>query len=144
MCCHPYDYCGPVYTGAARPPCAWCDRVGSILDGSPDVYVSPDSGVQPVPAASVEQISRRNRPQRQSVAKTPMNDRVLQAANGKVRLGDVPGSEQIISVTERVVDAPSDASGAQAPMLADQSTESAQSLPSNGWTARRATPQVMR
>jgi hypothetical protein len=30
MCCHPYDYCGPVYDGGQCSN----ERAGSVLDGS--------------------------------------------------------------------------------------------------------------
>ena len=33
MCAHPYDYCGPVYTGADGQPCDANVRHGSILSG---------------------------------------------------------------------------------------------------------------
>jgi hypothetical protein len=75
-------------------------------------------------------------------------------ANGQSKPGYVPGSERIISVTERVVKPAADSSQVadqpsqmsdQPSQLADQSSpELSKPLPSSGWTARRPTPEVLR
>ncbi len=33
MCCHPYDYCGPVFQGSTCSPVCSNVRAGSILEG---------------------------------------------------------------------------------------------------------------
>ena len=61
MCAHPYDYCGPMFTGECGSDCAWNSREGSILSEtagpmssyevtSPDAMVPiPDQMTGPVP-----------------------------------------------------------------------------------------------
>jgi hypothetical protein len=55
-----------------------------------------------------------------------------------MQLGEVPGSEQILSVTERTVESPT--------VVADSSAEAAgpATEPAKGWTARRPTGAIMR
>ncbi len=48
MCAHPYDYCGPVFTGANGEPCDANVRHGSILSGG---MVSPFVATTEVKAA---------------------------------------------------------------------------------------------
>jgi hypothetical protein len=40
MCCHPYDYCGPVHDDQGFTSCSTHARAGSILAGGSDVTVS--------------------------------------------------------------------------------------------------------
>ena len=40
MCCHPYDYCGPVYDDCGCHSCSPCYRAGSVLSGSPEPTLS--------------------------------------------------------------------------------------------------------
>ena len=37
MCCHPYDYCGPVHDGCGCQSCSPCYRAGSVLSGPSQV-----------------------------------------------------------------------------------------------------------
>jgi hypothetical protein len=63
---------------------------------------------------------------------------------GTARLGDVPGSEKIISVTDRTV-GPSASAGEQQTVAAESATEeSSRPLPASGWTARRPTTELQR
>ena len=57
--------------------------------------------------------------------------------------GDVPGSERILSVSDRAVDSP--ALAADSPVRPEnQSVEAAQPLPASGWTARRSADETLR
>ena len=68
----------------------------------------------------------------------------MQASAGRTpQLGIVPGSEKIISVTDRTV-APSPSGGDSSATVAESATESSQPLPASGWTARRSTSDVQR
>ena len=58
---------------------------------------------------------------------------------GSAQPGDVPGSERIVSVTERVVP-----SANSPPAAAEASPESSQPLPPSGWNARRPTTDLLR
>jgi len=58
---------------------------------------------------------------------------------GPAQPGDVPGSERIVSVTERVVGSSADSSHA-----ATETSVASQPLPQTGWTARRPTTELMR
>ena len=59
------------------------------------------------------------------------------------QLGVVPGSEKIISVTDRTV-TPSSTAGDSSPTVAESATESSAQLPASGWTARRPASDVQR
>jgi len=62
---------------------------------------------------------------------------------GEMRVGDVPGSEQIISVTDRVVE-PAVAATESSRMAGRSSPTSPDTLPATGWTARRSVPAMRR
>jgi hypothetical protein len=119
MCCHPYDRCGPVYDQG----CSSCSgaRAGSILAG----------GVSETMPAQVVSDSHRN-------AET------MQAGSGShPRFGLVPGSEKILSVTDRTVN-PSGTDNDAPAVAAESAAESAKPLPSAGWTARRPATDTQR
>ncbi len=126
MCSHPYDYCGPVYYGDGCQSCSPHSRAGSILSGAPELTPSPELVRHQTQSKTVSRESLRNQVQ------------------SDVRAGDVPGSEQIVSVTDRVVESPSAASADPPQVATDASTESAKPLPAKGWTARRPAPEVTR
>ena len=114
MCCHPYDYCGPTFDGCNGETCSPCYRAGSILAGTPEV---------PMSAAPVEDVAPQN-----TLSRTP--------TRARMQYGDVPGSEQIVSITERVVEP----SGDTTESFADGSsmrTAARPAMRSEGWTARR-------
>lgn len=116
MCCHPYDQCGPVYPGHGRHAtgCSRCARAGSIL--------APDAEATSMPAVVEEEMPTELSSQAEQV-------------------GDVPGSERIISVTERVV-SPTPASTTAEP--ANLSVQTAKPLTPNAWTAKRTTEETVR
>ena len=126
MCCHPYDYCGPVHNGCGCQSCSSQSRAGSILSGTSELTASsemPSSGL----------VRRQTRGE--AITHASLRNHV----QGDMQLGDVPGSEQIVSVTDRVVD--SSTSPTEPSQIA---AEPAKPLPSQGWTARRPTPEVTR
>jgi hypothetical protein len=45
MCCHPYDYCGPVYDDSCGEPYCSNVRAGSILESGP-AHVAGDEAVE--------------------------------------------------------------------------------------------------
>jgi hypothetical protein len=155
MCCHPYDYCGPVYQGGDCQSCSRGDRAGSVLAGTPDTWASPT--VTPRPARSQAVVStprrvqtsgqtaspRRVRTSGQSASFATVGGRVQGRVEGEVRTGDVPGSERIVSVTDRAVDG-SESSADQPEFASQPATESVSSLPASGWTARRESYNVSR
>jgi hypothetical protein len=59
---------------------------------------------------------------------------------GPAQPGDVPGSEKIVSVTERVVGPSADSLQA----AAEPSPESSRQLPINGWAAHRPATELVR
>jgi hypothetical protein len=74
MCAHPFDYCGPTYTGGNCDACNPDARAGSIL--SPPVQttfngdtVAPQEAIQPTPEPT---------PQQQTPAPTVPSDHVSQ------------------------------------------------------------------
>jgi len=67
-------------------------------------------------------------------------DRVQGPLLGRAQPGDVPGSERIVSVTDRVVKPSADSFQA----AEESSPESSQPLPATRWTARRPTTEVLR
>jgi hypothetical protein len=77
MCCHPYDYNGPVYDNSGQ--CLSNERAGSILEGG---------GMEPAPVAGVKKSSEEPSPNvRQGVSKA----------------GEYEGAKQLLSVTDRKV-----------------------------------------
>jgi len=65
MCAHPYDYCGPTYTGECGTQCAPNARAGSILSEPLEAFstdeMGPQSGIpddmMPVPDDFVGSVS---------------------------------------------------------------------------------------
>jgi hypothetical protein len=193
MCCHPYDYNGPVYSHGGCSHCSSHSRVGSILeDGDDDGILQPEpqpafNRQQPTPAlqqptpavrpqsekqakrhvvsykdsqvAGARKQQHKKQPQReeQVVAQRHGHSQVSSQVKTKqvhrqpkqvqrseqepeltqVQPGYVPGSERIISVTERVVGSET-ASSKTSPVASEpKSTQSPETLPSDGWTARQ-------
>ena len=56
---------------------------------------------------------------------------------GETRLGDVPGSERILSVTDRAV-SPSDVPADSTQVAEGPSSSFSSPLPSSGWIAKRS------
>jgi hypothetical protein len=155
MCCHPYDYSGPVYSKDDCPSCGSSGhcRAGSILapcgqpsstegDGEKAVpQTAPKTAPQPAPtrAKPVEQPSVPD----PAVGGTKVGARQRHLV-GKPRPGDVPGSEKIVSVTERVVGPKAGSQQTAAEPAAEPEAEASNSLPAAGWTARRLTNDTMR
>jgi hypothetical protein len=167
MCCHPYDKSGPVFSDCGCQS-STCSRAGSIFAGDPGPTVtatknSPhDGAVSPSPTPAQPQ-AKRQRPTISYVmaskraaspsaavaeAKKPQKP-VSYAMAGKrpegpqlgpAQPGDVPGSEKIVSVTERVVGP----SGDSTQVAAEPSSESSKTLPTNGWAAHRPTTELVR
>ncbi len=112
MCVSPYDYCGPVYEGQGCSSCGSEARAGSILAGGSQP--SPAPVLAPAPQTSSAPVRRQ--------------------VQGQMQFGDVPGSERIVSVTDRVVGSSTTAADSSN-VATDSSPDSPQSLPSQGWTA---------
>jgi hypothetical protein len=125
MCCHPYDYCGPVYEGRGCQSCSSNSRAGSILSGTPEFASSPEVVRRQVQGERMARTAVQGPTRGESMSPASLKSQV----QGELRPGDVPGSEQIVSVTDRVV---------------DPATAPSEPLPSKGWTARRPTPDVTR
>jgi hypothetical protein len=119
MCQHPYDYSGPVYYrhGNSCASCLSHGRAGSVLEGGAE-FISEE----PAPEEIIHS---------RATNKAAKNDLAL---DGPL-LGDVPGSERIISVTERVV-APGETTGTASQMAESNAQPMQKSMPSKGWTAR--------
>jgi hypothetical protein len=138
-CCHPYDRCGPVYTGPYATGCARDVRVGSVFSGTGQMpgtmtyaHHKKSSGSQATQQFSEPQSELRPQPQ---LVPQPMSQ-------SKPSSDDMPGTEHIISVTERVV--PSPALIADGPALsADVADENARAMPIKGWTAKRSTDDTI-
>jgi hypothetical protein len=124
MCSHPYDYCGPVYHDNGCQSCSLHDRAGSILAAAPMQNASPELARRQVQGKTISRASLQNQ------------------VREDIRSGDVPGSEQIVSVTDRVVE--SSAGSTETPQMAEDSSAEPKQLPSKGWTARRPTPEIVR
>jgi hypothetical protein len=186
MCCHPYDYCGPVFDADKSSSCNPRARVGSILSegSSAELVPQPEvtrrqsptkstvarstsnrsaftrvtsSRTMPVaqnnvqtrtPVAQSRPVAQSNRSNvarkqqgayGQTATFAVVNGQVQGVVTGKVQTGKVAGSEQILSVTERVVD-PAPASESTPQVAENSSTDSAKPLNAQGWTARRPTP----
>ncbi|MCD4726353.1 MAG: hypothetical protein K8R46_01735 [Pirellulales bacterium] len=121
MCQHPFDYRGPVYDYA--PDCQSCSmqsRAGSILENTS--VPMPTLAPTPTPARA---------------------EQYQEYTEGEMRLGDVPGSEQILSVTDRVVE-PAVVATESSQMAGRSSPTSPDTLPATGWTARRSVPAMRR
>jgi hypothetical protein len=82
MCCHPYDYNGPVYDGNGQ--CASNVRAGSILEGGDMETMSP-----PVNQGNIEETTPNVRQDSPNVRQ------------GSPRAGEFEGATQILSVTDR-------------------------------------------
>jgi len=140
MCCHQYDSSGPVFSDGGCQSAH--SRAGSILGGGPQPSMSPknnqlqDGSVSPSPTPA--QAKKQN----PSVSFGMAGGRVQGPALGKAQPGDVPGSERIVSVTDRVVKPSTDSS--QAAQESSPEAGSSQPLPATGWTARRPTTEVLR
>jgi hypothetical protein len=162
MCSHPYDCSGPVYSQDGS--CSG-GRAGSILGGAPEISTPVQGQDQPTGQATSyasarprSKVSRQpasfgaadTRP-RSMVSKQPTSFGAadnwspsgvagLRGQTGQTEPGYVPGSERIISVTERVVKSAGDS-----PQVTEESSpESSKPMSSSGWTARRPTSEVMR
>lgn len=100
----------------------------------------------PEPVSSPEMTRRSVRGKSASITSQPTkvaDSALTRQVQGDIRPGDVPGSERIVSVTDRVVGPTAD-SGDAPQVVADLSTDSSLPLPSKQWTARRPTPSVIR
>jgi len=163
MCCHPYDCCGPVYENGACQSCSTHYRTGSILSGTPEMTLSPEVARRDVQGRTASNPSPRGRVQGKTASnpairenvqgktasnpilrdkvqgKTVSNPILQEKVQGNLKPGDVPGSERIVSVTDRVVK-PSEASTDSTQVATESPGESAKPLPAQGWTARRPTP----
>ena len=113
MCQHPFDYRGPVYDYA--PGCRSC----SMQSRAGSIL---ENTPEPMPAQA---------------------EQYQEYLEGEMRLGDVPGSERILSVTDRVVE-PAVAPTESSQMAGRSSPTSPGTLPSTGWTARRSVPAMRR
>ena len=71
---------------------------------------------------------------------TPASKKVM---TGQMQPGEVPGSEQILSVTERTVESPTAVVADSSAKPVEPSPEPTKPLPSKGWTARRLTGSTL-
>ena len=124
MCSHPYDYCGPVHFGQGCQSCLTHSRAGSILGGETQL-LSPRIQSETIQGETVQ------------------DGTVLNGTQVEMQLGDVSGSEQIISVTDRVVE-PSMTPNEPSQIATGIPTKPLDTLPSGGWTARRPTSKIQR
>lgn len=69
-----------------------------------------------------------------------IDERVPGRIFGQPQPGDVPGSERVVSVTERILGSSGDSSSA----AVESSAEPSKPMPTSGWTARRPTSDVLR
>jgi hypothetical protein len=141
MCSHPYDHSGPVYSQDGCQSSGSL-RAGSILGGNP----------QPSPMLAQTRVNNRLASAVPARSKTSRESASFGAASnwspagvsgglkGQPQPGYVPGSERVISVTERVVKPAADSSQ----IAEDSLPESIEPMSSAGWTARRPTPEVLR
>ena len=157
MCCHPYDKCGPVFSDDGCSSSTH-SRAGSILAGSlePSMAVTTSSN-HGQPASPSPTPAQAKKPQKSisyvmagkradSPSPTPVQAKKPQKPIsyvmggkrpegpllGPAQPGDVPGSERIVSVTERVLPSADPSQAA-----AEASSESSKPLPPSGWSARR-------
>ena len=82
MCCHPYDYNGPVYD--CNGQCASNVRAGSILEGA-----DMETTSTPVNQGNIEETTPNIRQESPN------------ARQGSPRAGEFEGATQILSVTDR-------------------------------------------
>jgi hypothetical protein len=137
MCSHPYDNSGPVYSQDGSES-SGSSRVGSILDKNSQPSQSLEQ-IQPQEKTK-SSVAARPKTRGQSVSSDTVDDGAQGKVTEKLKTGDEPDLEQIVSETERVVKPVADSSQEAEESLPD----SAKSLPSTGWTARRPTPEVLR
>ncbi len=153
MCCHPYDYSGPVYggSGCGSSCSSQRSRAGSILDGG----VQDAQGTQtsmPVEKKVAKKVVRESAPATSARSKSrgktasfaSAGGRVPDRMRGEVKPGDVPGSERIVSVTERIVGSSTTTPADTAVAAQESPAESSTPLPTSGWTARRPETEVLR
>jgi hypothetical protein len=128
LCCHPYDYCGPVYEGCEGQSCDPMYRAGSILSGSPTI-----SQINETPQTTIE----KNGAEKADPAASTV---------GQIRTGDVPGSERIVSVTERVVDSQGNPNGSTATMMSadPEAAPLRTQSEAKGWVASKPNYQQQR
>jgi len=138
MCCHPFDHSGPVFSDDG---CSSSNaRAGSIFGGSPQPSVLPtknqirDESVSPSPTPA--QTKQQGQPFSYVMGGNHTQGPLL----GHAQPGDVPGSERIVSVTERIVKPSADSSQA----AEESPPETSQPLPATGWTARRSSTETLR
>jgi hypothetical protein len=136
MCCHPYDYCGPVFEGQGRHAtgCSQGVRAASVFAGtgstvSTDDAVTTDTDAvvaKPRPTKAAHKVSR-------PAAISQPTPKVVQSKNLE---GNFEGAEQVISVTDRVVDSPAlvGQTASEPAVVQDTEPQSAK-----GWTAKRST-----
>ncbi len=164
MCCHPYDNSGPVFSDGGCQASTH-SRAGSILAGSPEPSVvlandpihrkpvsqspTPDQAKRQLPSMSYVMTGRQaERSSPTPLAKKPQEPfSYTMAGNrpegpllGSAQPGDVPGSERIVSITDRAVGPSADSSQA----AAEASPAPARPLPPSRWTARRPTTELLR
>jgi len=144
MCCHPYDRSGPVFSDDGCPSSTH-SRAGSFFAGSPQPSVLPTKNQIQDESASPSPVPDQAKRRGHSISYVMAGDRVpgerVQGPLlGRAQPGDVPGSERIVSVTDRVVGPSADSSQA----AEDSSPASSKPLSANGWTARRPTTEVLR
>jgi len=80
MCCHPYDYNGPVYNSSGQ--CVSNVRAGSILEGG---------SMEGAPATEIKKNSEESSPN---------------VRHGVSKAGEYEGAKQLLSVTDRKVGEP--------------------------------------
>jgi hypothetical protein len=169
MCCHPYDNCGPVVNGDACQSCDTRARVGSVFAGTatdettvsesnqtPTPAKPPKANDTPTPAkppkatnsptpakvpGKTAAVRSKKSTHSQSASFTQKNGRIRGQVQGQARPGLVPGSEKIVSVTDRVVEPSGNPTAAQE--VAQETVEKpiaepAKLQPSQGWVARQA------
>jgi hypothetical protein len=137
MCSHPYDNSGPIYSQDGSPS-SGSSRAGSILDKNSQPSQSQEQ-IQPQEKTK-SLVAARPKTRGQSVSTDTVGGRAQGKVTGKAKTGDEPSSEQIVSETERVVKPVADSSQE----TEESPSDSAKSLPSAGWTARRPTPEILR
>jgi hypothetical protein len=139
MCRHPYDQSGPVFSDEGCPS-AMHSRAGSILGGVPQPSSLPTKGQIQDESASPSPTPAQAKPRGQSISYVMGTNRAQGPVLGRAQPGDVPGSERIVSVTDRVVKPSADSSQA----AEESSPESSKPLPASGWSARRPTTDILR
>ena len=142
MCCHPYDHSGPVFSADGCQ--ATHRRAGSILDGasqpSPELARNQihDNSSSPVLAQASQ--ARRTRPQVQAAPLSEVAAEPQGPSLGQPQPGVVPGSERVVSVTDRLARPSANSSEA----VEQSPSQPSQPMPESGWTARRPTTEILR